>query len=105
MIILPLTPEQVKLFTKLKAAYKACEKAGIYFVNNYGHLQAYDKALVKEYSNSERFDTDDADVVSNHDAQPAHEMKIVNEWCDDEHLIKLTRKGVKYVRGEEEDDG
>ena len=104
MTTLPLTDNQVKAFNKLKAAYKACEKAGIYFANVYGNLQAYDKSLVKEYADSDRLNVEDGDVISNHFAQPSHEMRIPNEWCDDEHLIKLTPKGVRYLRDDDDDD-
>lgn len=36
-----LTAEQKKAFKKLEKAYKECEKAGIYFANNYGNLMAF----------------------------------------------------------------
>lgn len=38
-----LTPEQQRAFNRLKKAYKDCEKAGIYFANNYGDLMAFNK--------------------------------------------------------------
>lgn len=99
---LELNPEQAKLFAKLKAAYKACEKAGIYFVNNYGTLQAYDKALVDEYA--EDLNERDEDVLQADDATTVHTFRIANEWCDDTHYIRLTKKGLKLKREQEGHD-
>lgn len=96
-MILSLSPIQRKEFLKLKRAYAACLKSGIYFVNNYGTLEAYDGSIVAEYSDSSSLSKTDPYVVSTHDAYCSDTMKIANELTDDEHLIKLTDKGVKQL--------
>lgn len=90
-----LTVEQKKLFIKLKAAYKACEKAGILLVNDYGALEAYDKSIVAGYDDVQKYDESDDDVVTSHESYTAHSFAIASQWADDKHLIKLTRKGLK----------
>lgn len=101
-MIFQLTPEQKKLFTKLKLAYKACEKANILFVNNYGTLEAYDKAIVESYEGDE---TDVENMVSSHDSSCLNTMETDVSWSDDEHFIVLTPKGMKLIlRGDEDED-
>ena len=97
MITLDLNEKQKAAFKKLKAAYDACKKAGILFVNNYGTLEAYDSFIVSDYSNDDTYDSADDDVISSHDSWCRNTFRIPNEWCDDEHLIKLTAKGKKQI--------
>ena len=93
-----LTPEQKKAFAKLKAAYKACEKTGIYFANCYGALQAYDSALVAEYSDNNGENAVDADEY-----RSTHSFNIANEWADDHHYLQLTPKGMRKIQDNDED--
>lgn len=102
MKILPLNPEQQKLFKKLKAAYQACVKANILFVNDYGSLEPYDKALVKNYTANS--DESDGSVVSSFKAGCLESLHIANEWSDDEHFFVLTKKGFKFITTESNDD-
>src|SRR6516164_6633544 len=99
-IRLDLKEKQKKAFLKLRAAYKACEKAGIFFVNNYGNLEAYDKSIVADYADDSTYTEDDEDILSTSDFYCANTMNIANEWTDDKHLIKLTAKGVKQLKNE-----
>lgn len=92
-----LTPEQAKLFNKLKAAYKACEKAGIYFVNNYGRIEAYDGALVDDYMDSESLSVNGVDVFSADDLRTNYSFTSVDSFADDDHFIRLTPKGLKAL--------
>ena len=96
-IYFDLTHEQKKAFNKLKSAYKACEKTGIFFVNNYGTLQGYDGSQIKGYADSNTYSAKDNDVISNYDFDCLNTFRIANEWTDDEHLIKLTEKGVREL--------
>lgn len=97
MVYLRLTPAQKKHFQKLKAAYKACQNAGIYFVNMYGTLEGYDSSIVEGYSNYDTYNKGDEGVLSTDDFYCSDTLDIVNEWTDDEHLIKLTPKGKKKL--------
>lgn len=99
---LPLTPEQEKAFKKLEAAYKACQKAGIYMVNSYGRLQCYDSALVDEYGDSNGMNKRAADVFPANDLYTLYSFRIPQEWCDDGHFIRLTKKGLQLKAKEEE---
>ena len=99
-----LKPEQVKLFNKLKAAYKACEKAGIKFVNVYGNIQAYDKALVDDFGNSGTGDMHPSqdDVFLASEFYTPYCFRSVDSFADDEcdHYIRLTPKGMKLLEEE-----
>lgn len=88
-----LTPEQKKAFSKLKAAYKACEKAGIYFANCYGSLQAYDSALVEDYNGENGENSVEADEY-----RSMYSFNIAGEWADDHHYLRLTPKGMKQIQ-------
>jgi hypothetical protein len=97
MVYFDLTPEQKKLFNKLKATYKACKKAGIFFVNSYGTLEAYNSSVIEGYSDKSKYNEIDDDVISSYDSCCSNTLKFVNEWTDDEHLLKLTPKGKKLL--------
>lgn len=101
MVHLKITAEQKKHFNKLKAAYKACEKAGIILVNNYGMLEAYDSKIVEGYADSSTYDKNDEDVVSSDFYSSSDYINISNEWADDTHLIKLTAKGKRMLQNGE----
>ena len=102
MITFDLNEKQKAAFKKLKSAYKACEKAGIYFVNNYAELQAYDSSIVAGYANEDTYDKNDCDVISTREnIYVKNNMNIAHQWTDDEHLIKLTPKGKKMLDNDE----
>lgn len=97
-----LTPEQAKLFNKLKNAYKACEKAGIKFVNVYGTIQAYDKALVDDFANKGAvMNPDDDDVFPAEEIYTPYRFRSSDSFADDDHYIRLTPKGMKLLESEE----
>jgi hypothetical protein len=98
-MILPLNPEQEKQFKKLKAAYAACQKAGVYFVNNYGMLLAYDSNLVAAYTDKRSDDAFQAD-----DVYTPNRFRIANEWADDTHYVRLTPQGLAYKKQQEDED-
>lgn len=98
--ICELTAEQKKAFNKLKKAYKECEKAGIYFANNYGQLMAFDKNLVAGYGDPLSPPNGVYKVKLIYGA-PAESMKIANEWSDDTHVLGLTKKGMRLYLQEE----
>lgn len=93
--IYDLTPEQTRVFNKLKKAFDDCEKANIYFTNNYGFLQAYDKTLVRGISDRES----DLEFPIE-DTGGARGIIIANEWSDDKHFLGLTKKGRKLVEND-----
>ena len=93
-----LTAKQKELFNKLKKAYKDCEKSGIYMVNNYGFLEAYNSKWVKLYSDRSSLDKSHECVVSTHDYSASNYFTIENEWTDDEHLIELTNEGLEKLK-------
>lgn len=92
-----LTDKQKAAFNKLKQAYRACEKAGIYFINCYGSLEAYNAKFIENYSDDSSLDENDENVVNTHDYSARNYFTIVNEWTDDKHLIKLTPAGKKAL--------
>lgn len=96
-----LTAEQKKAFNKLKKVYKECEKAGIYFVNCYGDLMAFDKRLVAGYGDA-LMPPDGVYQVELHGSCPAHFMRIANEWADDDHVLGLTKEGMELYLSDEE---
>ena len=96
-----LTPEQQRAFNRLKKAYKDCEKAGIYFANNYGDLMAFDNKLVAGYGDDSML-PDGEYTVKLSDGCPAHSIRIANEWADDTHVLGLTKKGMKLYLSNEE---
>lgn len=95
-----LTAEQKKAFNKLKKAYKECEKAGIYFANNYGNLMAFDSNLVAGYGDDSFSPGGVYEVRLNYGC-PAHSIKVANEWADDTHTLGLTQKGMELYLSEE----
>lgn len=97
-----LTPEQQRAFNRLKKAYKDCEKAGIYFANNYGDLMAFNKKLVAGYGDMTMHADGEYEVVLDN-VCPAESMRIANEWADDTHVLGLTKKGMKLYLQETED--
>lgn len=96
-----LTAEQIKAFNKLKKAYKECEKAGIYFVNCYGELMAFDNKLVAGYGDDSMLPNGEYTVKLSNGC-PAHSMRIANEWADDTHVLGLTKKGMELYLSDEE---
>ena len=94
-----LTPEQQKAFNKLKKAYKDCEKLGVYFVNIYGSLTAFDKKKVAGYGDKDLRPGGVYDIELLHGC-PAESFKISNEWSDDCHVLGLTPKGKKIYLDE-----
>lgn len=98
-----LTAEQKKAFNKLKKAYKECEKAGIFFANNYGYLMAFDKNLVSGYGD-DSMPPDGVYTVRLTYGSPAESIKVANEWADDIHVLGLTKKGMKLYLQEEEEE-
>lgn len=96
-----LTAEQKKAFNKLKKAYKECEKVGIYFVNNYGNLMAFDSNLVAGYGDDTISPDGEYEVKLPYGC-PANSIKVANEWADDTHTLGLTKKGMKLYLQEEE---
>jgi len=98
-----LSPEQVRLFNRLKNAYKACEKAGIYFVNNYGSLEAYPGDLVDDYTDSENgmFDKNAPDIFPADELRTNYCFQTKDSFADDDHYIRLTRKGMEALNQEE----
>jgi hypothetical protein len=96
-----LTPEQQRAFNRLKKAYKDCEKAGIYFANNYGDLMAFNKKLVAGYGDMTMHADGEYEVVLDNGC-PAESMRIANEWADDTHVLGLTKKGMKLYLQEED---
>jgi hypothetical protein len=92
-----LSPEQIKAFNKLKSAYKACEKAGILFVNNYGSLEAYNSELVAEYADDSTLNEDCEDVFPADEVRTSYSFKSPDSWADDRHLIQLTDKGMRLI--------
>lgn len=97
-----LTAEQKKAFKKLEKAYKECEKAGIYFANNYGSLMAFDSSLVAGYGDNSFPPGGEYEVRLNYGC-PADSIRIANEWADDTHTLGLTKKGMKLYLQEEEE--
>lgn len=92
-----LTPEQKGAFKRLEKAYSDCKKAGIYFVNVYGSLQAFDKEKIDMFSNTDALNDSDIDVVRSDEISTSNYITIPNEWTDDqiEHRFRLTPKGLK----------
>lgn len=97
--VFELTEKQKKAFLKLKAAYKACKKEGIYFVNNYSNLQAYNGEYVCGYIDSNPINNKIPNAVSGHETIK-NSFNITSEWCDDAHLFILTEKGIKKFKEE-----
>lgn len=96
-----LTPEQQNAFNKLEKAYNECEKNGIYFVNNYGSLEAYNKRYIVGYvddcpDSRRRYKmTVSADRGT---SGTSNSIKLPNEWCDDNHLFIMTEEGFKLCK-------
>jgi len=91
--IFDLKPEQQKAFNRFKNAYKKCIDVDIFFVNNYGSLQAYDSNLICGYGDF-RLHAKGVSEISVLDAgETLNEIKIPGEWSDDQHYFGLTDKG------------
>lgn len=88
-----LTAGQRTAFKRLKLAYKECEKAGIYFTNNYGSLTAWNSEYVNGYS-------DRVEDVENGIEEPSNSnsFNVANKWSDDTHYIGLTRLGILLIK-------
>lgn len=91
--IFDLTKSQQKAFNQFEKAYKKCLEEGIYFVNNYGSLQAYDSKIICGYGDI-HLEAKGVSEVSNHDVgETSNEIIIPGEWADDQHYYGLTEKG------------
>ena len=100
-----LNKEQQRAFNRLKKAYKDCEKLKVFFVNQYGTLNAYNGYLIDSFG-------DDEINPSGHNVKltDAYEKFIGNtntiETCsgmaDDEgiHVLGLTNKGLKVYKSD-----
>jgi hypothetical protein len=97
MDIFYLTLEQQRAFNRLKKAYKDCEKAGVFFVNRYGSLYAYNSELIDGYGDGAMHANSDNEVAVFDVGNSGQSLKIVPEWCDDEgsHYYGMTNKGFK----------
>lgn len=91
-----LNEKQQKLFDELKTLYKKCEKSGIFFVNNYGCLYGYDKAMIKGYSEAMEFPEDETIV----DSENGCCINSTDSYADGTHYIHLTKKGIKRAKEE-----
>ena len=94
--VFSLNPDQQRAFDKLAKAYKECKDSGIFFVNMYGSLIAYDKSLISDYTDRDmnknsahRYVSTECRTVS------MNSINIPNEWADDEHFYGMTKKGSK----------
>lgn len=96
--VFDLTPEQKKIFNRLKKTYKDCIKAGIYMNNMYSSLQAYNSEYILEYGNNTT-GFDESRTIAARDAHCPNTLTIPHEWCDDEseHRILLTKKGMDLL--------
>lgn len=97
-----LNQEQAKAFKKLETAYNACKKAGILFVNVYGSLEAYDKALVDEYGDDLSLNEGEEYVFPAEELRSAYSFETPVSFADDRHMIRLTTKGMKALSKDEE---
>lgn len=80
--ITELSRRQLQKLKKLEKAYRDCENVGVYFVNNYGRLEAYDSHKVDSYDDSKR-----EDGLSNWDHVAEWCMNLPGEWSDDQHFL------------------
>jgi hypothetical protein len=98
MEIFELTPEQQKAFNRLEKAYRDCEKAGVFFVNRYGDLHAYNSRYINGFGTDDFLRSEfklkvvDAIELGNH-------FSITQEWCDDDilHYYGLTKEGHNLI--------
>lgn len=91
-----LNKEQQKAFNRLVKAYNDCKKLGVYFVDMYGTLYAYDRKLVNDYRD-DKLRVNSEYPIELHGRTPGlNQLKIPNEWTDDNHIIGLTKLGYKY---------
>lgn len=96
-----LTPEQEKAFNKLKKAYKECEKKGIFFVNIYGSLSAFDSDLVQDYGDY-IIRPEGVYEIELGGASYAEYLTIPDQFSDDNHILGLTKKGMDLYLSEED---
>ena len=98
-VYLQLTKKQQKAFESLRKSFERCKKEGLYLVSNYGNLEPYDSKIVIDYSDYNTYRKGDAMVYSSQDVQSIEKpIKYPMEWCDDEHLLKVTPKGDRIIK-------
>lgn len=93
-----LTKEQRKAFNSLKRAYKNCIDAGIFFVNQYGSLTAFNGGHINGFGIEDNFFSDPSHAIPMLGTSVSQvSFQIPHEWCDDEgmHRIGLTELGYK----------
>lgn len=93
--VVALTPAQRKLFTRLKNAYKACVKGGIYFANCYGELTPYNSKYVAKYGDYSDDNLGACGIELECDTGGEDSFLIANQWTDDSHVLGLTEAGMK----------
>lgn len=98
-----LTKTQLDAFKKLKQAYRECEKRGIFFVNHYSHLTAYDSKKICGHQIKIEGDADEW-VPRENIRENSFYIEIPQEWPDDEvlHNLRLTERGMKIYKGQYE---
>jgi hypothetical protein len=80
-----LTKEQTSAVKSLERAFKKCADANIYFHNCYGHLVAYDAAVV-DYVDDHK-DDDELRCIEGDDVEQYGYS--IDSWADDDHWIHL----------------
>lgn len=96
---LGLTEKQKELFKNFEKAYKACLRAKINIVNNYGFIEAYNKEWVRQYTDGTlgkgTFIEENSIETTNVSAEYYFHNHNLNSWADDTHIIEFTEKGKK----------
>lgn len=83
MELFELSIKQQRAFNALKKAFKECEKAGLFFYNNYGTLGACSKTKVSAYNDSpSEYEHNRGNVFN-----PNEFILPCNEWADDAHFF------------------
>lgn len=105
MDLFELNKEQQKAFNRLKRAYKDCEKLGVFFVNQYGTLTAYNSDLIQGFGDNEI--TPSGHNVKLTDAYSKfygnlNTIETCAGMADDEnlHVLGLTDKGLEIYESE-----
>ena len=101
--IVSLNAKQQKAFNKFKQAYNECRRNNIYFVNKYGSLHAYPADIVQDYGDTLIPPSGELLITLNGDMPGTQYINIPTEWCDDNHIMGLTKKGEKlYTQCQDE---
>ena len=91
-----LTPEQQRAFNRLEKAYKDCKSLGVFFVNKYQELYAFDGKMVKDYGDYAMRPEGDHEVELHGRMPGTNSINLPSEWTDDSHIMGLTEKGYKH---------